>query len=374
MRIDVIQPADLGVAEIARWREIQDQHPSLSSPFFTPEYMLSLGSARPDLRIAVLEDQSEIVGFFAGQRPLGSAGMPAGTPISDYQGLIAAPDLSLNLADMCRSLRMGRLDFSQVPDDQAAFASHARATTPGWLADVSVGSTAYFTGVRERHRNFLYQLGRTRRKLVRERGDVVFTANSQNSAHFEQLLQWKEMQLQETRQPLVWRRSWVRKALLNSRETSNQHFGGALFTLTLGERLIAANFCFHGRQVLHGVLMSHDREFEAFSPGLQLLRHILEWAADRGFQSVEFGSGAQLYKRQFGSYQRSTIAGWVGTSSLASVSRAAQYAVRHQIEKIPHRWIAALPGRAMRRLDVYRGLNAPAPQRTRAPERVSPQC
>jgi CelD/BcsL family acetyltransferase involved in cellulose biosynthesis len=68
MRIDVIQPADLGEAEIARWREIQGQHPSLSSPFFTPEYTLSLGTARPDLRIAVLEDQGKIVGFFAGRR------------------------------------------------------------------------------------------------------------------------------------------------------------------------------------------------------------------------------------------------------------------------------------------------------------------
>ena len=137
-------------------------------------------------------------------------------------------------------------------------------------------------------------------------------------------------------------------------------FGGLLFTLSCGERLIAANYCLHSARVIHGVLMAHDSEFDAYSPGLQLMRHLLEWAADNAYQSVDFGIGDQLYKRQFGTHQ-----GWAGTPSFASFARASQYAIRGQMEKIPNPWIASLPGRAMRRLDVYRGLStAGAPRRS----------
>jgi hypothetical protein len=79
-----------------------------------------------------------------------------------------------------------------------------------------------------------------------------------------------------------------------------------------------------------------------------------------------------LYKRQFGTHRRSVVWGWAGTRSLASISRWAQYALRRQIERAPNRWIASLPGRAMRRFDVYRGLIAPS-ARTRKDQATRPK-
>jgi hypothetical protein len=49
--------------------------------------------------------------------------------------------------------------------------------------------------------------------------------------------------------------------------------------------------------------------------------------------------------------------------------KASQHAFRSQVERIPNPWIAALPGRIMRRLDVYRGLATPP---VRSPRTLRP--
>ncbi len=359
MRVEIVRVRELGTSEIARWRELQAQTPTLSSPFFTPDYVLLIASVRPDVRVAIVQADGVIKGFFALQSSFGSAGLPVGAPISDCQGIVGEPDFPFCPSALCRPLDVARFDFTHVPSDQAAFAPYVQSATASWFADLTSGGAPYFAEVKRRHRNFLYQLARVRRKLTREIEDFVFTAESRDVSHLETLLAWKTQQLADTNQPLVWRRPWVRNAMLRSLRETNPYFGGALFTLTLKGKLIAANFCLRSDTVLHGMLMAHDREYEPYSPGVQLMRCLLEWAAASGFQEVDFGVGDQLYKRQFGTHQRTTMAGWVGRPSLASLVKASQHAVRGQIERIPNPWIASLPGRIMRRLDVYRGLAAP---------------
>lgn len=365
MRIEAVRVDELGVTEIARWRGLQRSHPSLANPHFSPDYAQIMARVRPDARVAVLEDCRGIQGFFAVQQQsqFGSAAMPLGAPVGDYQGIVGSDSVDVSVADLCKALRVGRLDYSRALSDQSAFAAHALGAEETWIADVSCGSAAYFANLKARRPQFLYQLARTRRKLVREHGEVVFGAGSNNAGHLETLIGWKEGQLSRTRQPAVWRSRWVRESLSVSIACGNEHFSGILFTLAVGDRLIAANLCFRGSEGLHGVLMAHDSAFDAFSPGLQLLREVLDWAAVHGLREVDFGTGEQMYKRQFGTHRRGVVWGWAGPPSLASWSRSSQYALRAHIERIPHKWIAALPGRAMRRMDVYRGLSAPRADR-----------
>jgi len=359
MRIEIAQPLELGAAAISRWRQLQSCDASLRSPFFTPEYAVLVASVRPDVRLAILESSRGIDGFFGLQSAFGQAAMPLGAPLTDYQGVVGSPELEIDARELCKASGVSRFDFTQVPAEQRAFAAHARSNSTTWIADLSPGVDGFFAGVRDRHRTFLYQLGRVQRKCERAHGEMVFGADSKSSSHLETLLAWKSAQLSDSGQPLVWRRPWVREVIFRSRDEATPCFGGILFTLTLGDKLIAANFCLYSETVLHGVLMAHNRDFEAYSPGIQLLRRVLDWGARRGFAEVDFGIGEQLYKRQLGTHHRTTMSGWVGCPSFSSVFRAAQYAVREQIEKTPNAWVASLPGRLMRRLDVYRGLAAP---------------
>lgn len=364
MRIEVVAPHELGFPEVERWRALQDLNPELRGAFLAPEFAQLIGGVRRDARVAVMSDGGGVIGFFAVQRPSASVAVPLGAPISDLHGIVGARDIDVDLPALCRALAVGRVDFSHVPSDQAPFRKFALGAVHDWVADLSVGSGPYFSAIKKRRPQFLYQLSRTRRKLEREHGLLEFTPNSTRRDHLETLLSWKDEQLKRSRQPAVWRVRWVREAIERSFAQTDGDFGGRLFTLTLGGRLIAANYCLASRNALQGMLMAHDGAYSAYSPGLQLIRQVLQWAGDAGFAEFAFGLGDQLYKRQLSTGQRELVWGWAGKPSLAHAARAAQYAVRHQIERVPNLWIASLPGRAMRRLDVYRSLLAPpSPER-----------
>jgi CelD/BcsL family acetyltransferase involved in cellulose biosynthesis len=359
MRIEVIAPHELGQPEVERWRALQAAQPALGGAFLAPDFAQLIGGVRRDGRVAIISD-GEIAGFFAVQRLGASVAVPLGAPISDLHGIVGSSDIAIDLPDLCRAFKVGRLDFSHVPAEQAPFAGHALGAKHDWVADLSSGSEPYFAKIKKRRPQFLYQLSRTRRKFEREQGALVFTPNSARRDHLETLLNWKDGQLKRTHQPAVWRVRWVREAIERSFAQNSGEFGGHLFTLTCGDQLIAANYCLANRSVLNGMLMAHESSFSAYSPGLQLARQVLQWAGDAGFSEFAFGLGDQMYKRQLSTGQRALVWGWAGKPSVAHATRSAQYAMRRQIERIPNVWIASLPGRAMRRFDVYRSLLAPS--------------
>ena len=70
---------------------------------------------RDDARICVIDDGA---GFFAAQRLSPFAAMGLGAPITDYQGIVASAPLDVNPGDLCRSLKVGRIDLTHVPEAQ----------------------------------------------------------------------------------------------------------------------------------------------------------------------------------------------------------------------------------------------------------------
>lgn len=359
MRIHLAHPADLGAPELAHWRRLQQTDAALAGPFFSPGYAQAVAAARTDARLLVLEDDGGIAGYFAAQRPSAFAAMPLGTPLTDVQGLVAAPDLPVTAGDLCRALKVGRIDFSGVLATQTAFAGGHRGVSGSWIAEVGAGSAAYLAVLRERRNETVRQQDKKRRKLVREQGEVVFTPQSRNRAHFEQVLAWKQGQSRRTRQPPVWETPWVLDVVNAAWESSAPDFRGALFTLTVGDTLVAGNFFLAGNGVLQDWIIAHDDAFNGYSPGVMLARAICEWAGDNGFHSVDFGPGDYQYKRQLTTTTRDLAWGFAARPSLAGAVRGVQYGVRGLVEAAPlGRW-SDLPGKAMRRLDVWRGIGAP---------------
>jgi len=138
------------------------------------------------------------------------------------------------------------------------------------------------------------------------------------------------------------------------------HLSGAFFTLTIGETLVAANFFLRGQTVLHDWIMAYNPAFEAYSPGMQLGRMAVEWAAEQGVAEVDFGPGDYQYKRQLATGQRILAWGALTRPSLSGIARSASFALRAGVEKLPQARVAALAGKAMRRFDLMRALAAPA--------------
>lgn len=353
MRIKTIHPRELGEGHVALWRAHQHANPALQSPYLTPEWARLIGQVREDARVCVIEDGE---GFFGAQRLSRFTAMGLGAPIADYQGIVGRSGLAIASADLCRALHVGRIDLTHAP--AGATPLTIGGEDGSWLAEISGGRDLYEAALRQRRTDFVRQMDKKARKLERECGHIEFRAASAERANFETLAAWKNAQLMRSGQPQIWAAPWVRRTLDACFETRERGFGGALFTLSAEGRLAAAAFCLRSHRVLHLWLLAHEQAFDAYSPGVQLVRKIVGWAGDNGLREVDFGPGDYQFKRQLSTGQRMLQRGVVAGASFAGALRRAEYALRAQIERLPQQQIAALPGKAMRKLDLMRALHA----------------
>ena len=103
-------------------------------------------------------------------------------------------------------------------------------------------------------------------------------------------------------------------------------------------------------------MVAHEDAFERYSPGLLLFQDILKWMDDQPFDRMDLGYGDYRFKRELSNLQRPLMHGFVGVPSAASFVREAAYGVRRAAEALPLGAVSALPGKAMRRIDLIRGL------------------
>lgn len=350
MRVETIHPNELGPAEVARWRAHQRANAALRSPYLTPEWTRMLGALRAGARVCVIDGGASFLGV---QRLSRFAAMGLGAPIADYQGLIGESDLSIEPRAICRALNVGRIDIANAP----AGTLRAPAGEDGsWIAEVSAGRDLYEAALKQRRAEFVRQTDKKTRKFEREFGPLEFRARSTERADFETLIVWKNAQLARTGQPQIWARPWVRGALDICFEANAAEFSGVLFTLHARDTLAAAAFCLRSESVLHVWLLGHDSAYDAYSPGVLLARRAIHWASDKGFAEVDFGAGDYQYKRQLSTTQRTLERGVIAGGSWSGAVRHTQNALRTRIERFPQPQLAALPGKAMRRLDLIRAL------------------
>ena len=191
---------------------------------------------------------------------------------------------------------------------------------------------------------------------TREVGETRFTAFSRDRAAFDQLLAWKRAQYRATHQTDIFEAAWTLRLMEQLFDEPGEDFGGGLFTLHIGDTLAAVHFHLHGRHTLHGWMIAHDGAFERYSPGLLLFQDILRWMDGSALNSLDLGAGDYRFKRELSNRRQGVTYGFVGVPSPAALVRGAAYGVRKAAESLPLGEVSHLPGKAMRRLDVLRGL------------------
>lgn len=355
MRIETIHPGELGAAEAALWREHQRADPALSSPYLSPVWAQLVGAARADARVCVINSGQ---GFLGVQRRSRFAAMGLGAPIADYQGLVGATGLEIDAAFLCKALNVGRIDLAGVPAGQALLGGRAGGTDGSLIAEISTGADAYRAQLKKQRSKIVRQTDNRMRKLGDAHGELVFAAKATERADFATLLGWKLAQLRAAGQPAIWAASWVRQVVEATYASNDPSLNGALFTLRAGEKLVAASYALCNERVAHVWMIGHDQAFDVYSPGVMLARWLIEWAADEGFAEVDFGGGDYQFKRHLCTTQRPLEWGAAARPSWSGAVRQAQIGLRTRIETLPQKSLAALPGKAMRRLDLMRALAA----------------
>lgn len=357
MEIDILRPQLMPADMVAHWRGLQGAN--LDSPFLAPEWPQAVERAQQGVdrgvRVAVLYENGKARGYMA-VRAGSQTAMAAGAPLCDYQGLTAEPGVLFDPRQMVQALGVGRFDFSHMIAEQPAFAPYAKGSDVSWIVDIEHGYDAYAAARREAGVSALKDLDKKRRKAEREAGPVRFTAHSHSKTEFDQLFAWKRAQYKATGQTDVFGPAWpmaLMQGLLAGRQTD---FGGVLFTLHMGERLAAAHFHLRGVSTIHAWMIAHDCDFERYSPGMLLFQDILRWMDGTPYNRLDLGQGDYRFKRELSNMQQRLSHGFVGVASPAALVRGAAYGVRAAAEALPLGKMSELPGKAMRRLDLLRGL------------------
>ena len=358
LNIDIIRPSQLSNAEVAAWSALQAADPGLDSPFLGPGWARAVeraqGAARSGVRVALLEGADGAKGFFS-TRLRGATAMPAGAPMCDYQGLVAEAGLHLDARHLLQALDVDRLDFSHMLAEQPVFSPHLRGLDVSYGVDLSAGYAAY--AVERRAQTGLFKdLDKRRRKAEREIGPVTFEAYSRSQMAFEKLIAWKRRLMRQTGQTDLFEAGWPLRLLSELFASRDPDFGGVLFTLSIGDQVVAAHLHLRGRHTIHAWIIGHDEVMDRFSPGLLLFQDILKWMDDTPYRYLDFGPGQYRFKHQFANARQSIGHGFVGRLSTAALVREAQYRMRAMAESWDLGEVSTLPGKAMRRLDLWRGL------------------
>ena len=360
MEVDVLRPQFVPPEMVARWRELQRLNPEWDSPFLTCAWPRAVERAQDGvdrgLRVLVLHERGLPVGFMALRKRGPYTATPAGGPMCDYEGLVVEPEIKVDPERLVRALGVQRLDFAHMLASQSAFAPHARGSAASWVVDVSQGYADYAAARRDAGVTALKDLDKKRRKAQREAGPVTFTARSASRADFERLFELKREQYRATGQTDVFAADWPLRLVRNLHGVDEPGFGGALFTLHFGETLAAAHFHLLGERTVHAWMIAHEDRFERYSPGLLLFQDILRWMDKTPYDRLDLGYGDYRFKRELANSQVGVMHGFVGLPSTATFVRHAAYGVRSAAEALPLGPISALPGKAMRRLDLIRGL------------------
>ena len=315
MRIDVISPSELDSYACAKWLELQRSNPALGSPFFCPDFTLAVAAVRSDVRIAVLQTGSAIVGFFPFQSRW-SVGAPVGNYFSDHHGVIKAPETRFEWGQILRAAKLAYWRFDHLAAGQTPGLDCTKMTSP--RMDLSGGLADYKKRLANGGRS-VEEYNRKARKLARTLGPLRFVSHTSDQRVFEEVLRLKTEQCQRTRVSNVFRERWTRSLLEHIRAVQQPHFGGRLSALYAGDTLVAAHMGMRSEQVWHWWFPVYERVYSRLSPGTQLLLLTAEHAAGENHAFLDLGKGTESYKQRFADSHLSLVEGWVSSPSPMTV-------------------------------------------------------
>lgn len=357
MRVDCVNPLELAPADIASWQMFLVNQPEFSSPYLTPEWAQAVARQRGDACVAIFRDGERTVGFLPVQRTSAFAAVPIGGPVCDYQALIGPSHTNLDLAEAARALGVGRIDLTAGLRD-SALAQHLITEDVGHVASFPNGWEEWRQAREDAGSKIVARARKKYAKLMRDFPRTVeFEPFSTDALAFDQLITWKREQMQRTGVTDIFALDWVNKLIRSTFETpATASFGGAMFVLRLERRPAAVLYCLSARSSLHAWFVAYNPRLSEYSPGLVLFVEAIRAAAEAGYGEMDLGPGDYRFKESLGNVKRPIGAGFIGRPGLPAAFRAAEFQLRQLVESLPVGKYRDYPARAMRRLDIHRGL------------------
>lgn len=324
MQVTVVAPHELGAAELAAWRTMQDADPRQASPFLSPEFAIAVGHQRPAARVAVLDDALRPGGFFPFERHSLGLGLPIGSGLCDCQGLIHAQGFVWDAAALLQECRLHLWRYDHLVAGQAPFemVDVRRAASP--VINLAKGYDTYLEVLRDRSSQRLTRLYRQERRLTQEFGELRLVFDDSAPSALQTLMRFKSAQFRSKGQLDLFSHSWAVALLSELRQCRGANCKGTLSVLYAGERPVAWHFWLRSRRVLHSWFPVYDPDVAQFSPGILLLLKAAEAAASSRIDYIDLGKGTERYKNEMKTDDKSVAEGWACRATRSARFRRAQ--------------------------------------------------
>lgn len=294
MRISVVDPRELGRAEQTRWRALQEASQSLDNPFLSPEFTMTVAGLRRRVRVAVLQEGPDIVGFFPFEQHTLGIGTPVAAGLSDAQGLVLAAGLEIDTKELLRACRLNVFEFDHLVSGQPLLnLDHDRHPSP--VIDLLGGFDAY-TRTLLRHASKTYKTTLAKSRKLERTGTLRHEYGLTDQQVLHTLLAWKTDQYRRTGCMDRFARRWIVDLVERLLATQSEGFAGVLDMLYLEDRPVAGHFGMRTRTRLVGWFPAYDPAFAKYSPGLIQHLAMAEKAAASGIQLIDLGRGQKEYK------------------------------------------------------------------------------
>lgn len=301
-RLEALCPED-----VVAWEQLLAEA-ATGGAFFSPCYAQAVhATLGVDVRVVLVRRGRQLVGVMPLQRAggwLGRWGLhePIGGVMTDYFGLIAAPDVQTSWPSLLRGGGVACLNFTHLDETQQRHGLSGHAPRKGLRTVIHAdGGAAHWQYLRVQDKKLVGDTERRERKLVKDYGALTFRLRSDRPrVDLEELIRLKRAQYLRTGHqgaPLFDERyAGLLQHLLENPSPSCE---SVLSTLTVGSHLVAAHLGMVANGVLHYWFPVYDEAFSAYSPGRILFRRVLLAASGQGIRIIDRGEGDTQSKRDF---------------------------------------------------------------------------
>ena len=299
LKFTLIPAQSLTAQHFAAWDAIQRADPNLASPFFRPGFTLALAEVRPDIEVAILEQDDAVVGFFPFHRRRENVGLPVGGVISDYHGLVLQASVQLSVRELLRHCRLSAWHFDHLPAAQPAFSRHHWRQTCSPYIDTSGGFEAYRANRSAAGSKIISRTLQKQRKLQREVGPIRVEVMTREPRVLETLMQWKSDQYRKSGVFDPFLSKSTRELFQNLLLRSDPAFCGVMSALYVNEQLAAVFYFLRSHRTAHAWSTAYRQDLARYSPGSQLLLSTIQSASTLGIDRIDLGKGDERYKQSF---------------------------------------------------------------------------
>jgi CelD/BcsL family acetyltransferase involved in cellulose biosynthesis len=334
---------------MARWSAIQEATPSLASPFFSPEFTRIAAAVRTDVKVAVLEDDGGILGFFPFQQSGRGVAHPVGGRMSDFQGVIAPDGVPWDGPALLRACGVPGWRFDHLLSSQEPLRPFHWSEAASPYIDLTKGFEAYRrqrkTAGSKEIETALYKA----RKAGRRGGALRFELHTPSDLAFEMLLKWKAEQYRANGLVDIMALPWVVRLLDSVRRADQEGLSGVMSALYFDDRLAAVHLGMRSKAVLHYWMPAYDPELSFFSPGQICIVELARAAASEGVRRIDLGKGDEPYKARMASGSVSVAEGLIDFRPGVALLEKGWYELRNWARVSPLRQPLLGPARWLRR-------------------------